>query len=87
MLMDRWCLTSIQIQWNSEIFGGFQQLVQQERIDYTKIDCSDILKLSSYDLDRVKMSSVQYCAKFYLNQMENSVSHAAVVEAIDCLTL
>lgn len=87
MISDRWCLTSIQIQWNCELLGGFQELVQQREIDYNKIDCADILKLNPYDLERVKTSSVHYCVSHYLNQIENSTSHATVVESIDFLTL
>lgn len=87
MISDRWSLTSIQIQWNIELFGGFEELVRQTEIDYEKIDCADVLKLNHYDLEVVKTSSVHYCLAYYLNQMENSTSHATVVESIDYLTL
>lgn len=84
---DRWCMSSIQIQWNCELFGGFQELVQKNEIDYNRIDCSDILKLTQYDLLRVKTSSVHYCVKYHLNQLENSTTHISAVDSIDFLTL
>lgn len=87
MVADRWCLTSLQIQWNCELLGGFQELVHKEEIDYTRIDCAEILKISEYDLKKVKSSSVHYCVRQYLNHIENSISHADVVDCIDLLTL
>lgn len=87
MVSDQWCLTSIQIQWNCELVGGFQNLVQQRAIDYNNIDCADMLKLSEYDLEKVKTSSVHYCVGHYLNKVENSTSHVSVAESIDFLTL
>ncbi|CAG9829728.1 unnamed protein product [Diabrotica balteata] len=87
---DRWCLSSIQIQWNAEIFGGFDKLIQWDEINYenhSMYNFVDILKLNDYDLQCIKNSSIDHCVKHYLKSIQNATSHDIVLESIDNLTL
>ncbi|XP_056634769.1 rotatin-like isoform X1 [Diorhabda sublineata] len=87
---DRWCLSSIQIQWNAEIFGGFNQLMKWDEIcyeDHPFYNFVDILKLNKYDLQCIKNSSIDYCIKLYLTTIQNATSHDMALESIDNLTL
>lgn len=72
------------------MFGGFEELVKFTDIDYVnQLSCNivDILKLSKYDLESVKMSSINFCIGEYLKMIQNGTSHNAVTETIDHLTL
>ncbi|KAJ8927425.1 hypothetical protein NQ314_020095 [Rhamnusium bicolor] len=90
IISDRWCLSSIQIQWNLENFGGFQELIKWEDIKYdddSMINFVDELKLSSYDLNAIKSSCISFCIRKYLNTIQNGTSHKIVIESVDYLTL
>ncbi|KAJ8948142.1 hypothetical protein NQ318_009229 [Aromia moschata] len=90
IVSDRWCLSSVQIQWNSEIFGGFNELVTWDEINYDEhsmFNFVDDLKLNNNDLRAIKCSSISYCMKQYLNAVQNGTSHNSVMDSIDCLTV
>ncbi|XP_074031734.1 rotatin homolog anastral spindle 3 isoform X2 [Leptinotarsa decemlineata] len=90
IISDRWCLSSIQIQWNAEFFGGFENLVKRNDItcdDHSMCDFADILKLNDNDLKAIKASSIDYCVKYYSDAIQNATSHSSVVQSIDQLIL
>ncbi|CAH1155943.1 unnamed protein product [Phaedon cochleariae] len=90
IVADRWCLSSIQIQWNAAIFGGFESLVHHEEINYeshSMLDFVDVLKLSKIDLRAIKASCIEFCVKHYLNNIQNGTCHDMVIDSIDHLTL
>ncbi|KAJ8910706.1 hypothetical protein NQ315_002033 [Exocentrus adspersus] len=53
---DPWCLASVRIQWNLEIFGGAQELMKANDINYDKVklDFPHELKLNNSDLRALK---------------------------------
>ncbi|KAJ8960101.1 hypothetical protein NQ317_012333 [Molorchus minor] len=90
IIADRWSLSSVQIQWNMEIFGGLDELIKWEEINYddhSMLNFVDDLKLSNHDLQAIKSSSINFCVKRYLNAIQNGTSHSDVIQSIECLTL
>ncbi|RZC42072.1 rotatin [Asbolus verrucosus] len=83
---DKWCLSSLQIQWNSEMFGGIDELLSWNHIDYGESNIEDILKLTNYDLTCLKASSVDYYVKKYLTDIQNGTTHETVTASINKLT-
>ncbi|CAH1953846.1 unnamed protein product [Acanthoscelides obtectus] len=90
VMNDRWCLSCVRVQWNCEVFGGFQELVKWESVNYDDHSLYNIeedLKLNNYELKTIKLSSIDYCIKFYLNTIQNGTSHSVVLESVENLTL
>ncbi|VEN41222.1 unnamed protein product, partial [Callosobruchus maculatus] len=90
VLKDPWCLSCVRIQWNCEVFGGFQELVKWDSVNYDDHSMSnfeDDLKLNNYELKTIKLSSIDYCIKYYLNTIQNGTSHSVVLESVESLTL
>lgn len=85
-MSDKWCLSSIQIQWNLEVFGGFDQLLSWKEVDYSETRIVDLLKLTSYDLAKLKASSIDYHIKLYLDKIQNGTLHDDVMENLNKLT-
>ncbi|CAH0554508.1 unnamed protein product [Brassicogethes aeneus] len=88
IVKDKWCLSSLQIQWNIEVFG-FQNLLKLQEISYSdcNIEVPDILRLNQYDFESIKRSSIDYCIKESLDDIQNGASHSNVIESINSLTL
>ncbi|CAG9862356.1 unnamed protein product [Phyllotreta striolata] len=88
---DRWSLCSIQIQWNAEIFGGFDKLMKWDEILYqdhsSAYNFVEFLKLSKYDLKCIKNSSINYCISLFLTDIQNATSHCSVIQALDNLAI
>lgn len=87
VITDRLSLSSIQIHWNSVIFGSFGNLTNLEKINYENIDFKfdNILKLNSYEFSCIKTSSISYCTKTYLNAVQNGTCHETVLTSIQYL--
>jgi hypothetical protein len=83
---DRCCLSSIQIQWNLEMFGGLDELLAWGEIDYSQNNIVDILKLRNYDLCSLKASSIDYYVRKYLTDVQNGTMHETVIDCINKLT-
>nr|CAH7739553.1 unnamed protein product [Callosobruchus chinensis] len=90
VMKDPWCLSCVRIQWNCEVFGGFHELVKWDSVNYNGHSMSNFeedLKLNNYELKTIKLSSVDYCIKYYLNTIQNGTSHSIVLESVESLTL
>ncbi|XP_018573187.1 rotatin [Anoplophora glabripennis] len=86
---DSLSLSSVQIQWNLEIFGGFQEIIKRENVTYDdeQFKFSDELKLSNGDLKALKTSSVHFCIMEHLNMIQNGTSHNIIIESIEDVTM
>lgn len=86
---NRCCMSSIQIQWNIELFGGINELIKYEEIDYKHVQfpTEDVLKMSNYDLYSLKTTSITFCLDKYLNCIQNGTSHSCIRESLNNLTL
>ncbi|XP_076250090.1 rotatin homolog anastral spindle 3 isoform X2 [Rhynchophorus ferrugineus] len=91
IVKDKWSLSSIQLQWNIEKLGGIQNLINVESVEllnsndiYTAND-AEILKLTDFNLNNIKLSSIHYCVKKYLNVIQNATSHNAIIETVPIL--
>lgn len=82
-------MTSIQIHWNSEWYGGFDKLLKCENIDHTseEFNYSEVLKLNENDLLALKSSSLEFCIKKYLQDIQNGTSHSAIADSIHKLSM
>nr|CAI5848647.1 unnamed protein product [Callosobruchus analis] len=90
IMKDQWCLSCVRIQWNCEMFGGFHELVKWDSVNYNDVSMSNFeedLKLNHYELKTIKLSSIDYCIKYYLNTIQNGTSHSVVLESVESLTL
>ena len=83
---DRWCLSSLQIQWNCEMFGGLDELLRWTKVTYTDNNITDLLKLKDYDLSRLKASSTDYYIQKHLVDIQNGTIHDFVIHSINKLT-
>lgn len=79
-------MSSIQIQWNCEIFGGLSEILYWTQPAYENNEVVEILRLTDYDLACLKASSIEYCIELYLQDIQNGNSHEEVVNALNKLT-
>ncbi|XP_044270755.1 rotatin isoform X2 [Tribolium madens] len=83
---DPSCFTSIQIQWNCEIFGGLDELLSMKRIDYDGKNIVEGLRLRQYDLAILQASSVDFYVRHHLIEVQNGTMHECVINTINKLT-
>lgn len=78
----------MQVHWNLEWFGGFENVLKWDTVDENNCtgDFDDKLLLTNYGLLLLKNCSLEYCAKKYLIDIQNSTTHLAVLEAVTRLT-
>lgn len=86
---DNWCMSSIQIHWNSEWFGGFENVLKWKEVSYEKKENNfdDILKMSGEDLIALKNTHVKNCIGEDLKEIQNGSSHEIVQEVINNLSM
>lgn len=92
IIQDKWSLTSLQIQWNTDLYGGFNNLIKLDESDFLlsyspSIETNDILALKTNDLKQIKSSSLHYCIRKYLFTIQSATSHEVVEDCITKLTL
>ncbi|GJQ85225.1 hypothetical protein Trydic_g13065 [Trypoxylus dichotomus] len=87
LLQDKYCLQSLQLHWNSEWFGGFNEVLGWDHVSYKDTDdFNKVLRLSNMDLAQLQSTSIQYCIEKYLKLVQNANLHQDVVEALIKLT-
>lgn len=85
MLSDKWCLSSLQIHWNSEWFGGFREILNWDEVKYSEThlyEFNEQLRLTNIDLLALKNSSLDYCISKCLTSVQNGTSHNVVIDTI-----
>ncbi|XP_030750028.1 rotatin [Sitophilus oryzae] len=86
---DKWSFTTIQVQWNAEINGGFKNLIELSESDLLNqlSVTEDILKLNISDLVQIKSSLIQPCIKKYLDSIQSATSHNDIIDSISSVIL
>lgn len=87
ILTDKWCKTSIQIHWNSEWYGGFQELLNWSDVNYAEEEFDDKLKLNSNILLALRNSSIEMNVKSTLVEVQNGTNHTNIHNAINKLIM
>lgn len=88
ILSDKWCLTSIQIHWNSEWYGGFQQLLIWDEPTYNEgVEFNDKLKINSNALIGLKNSCIELNIKTTLQEVQNGTNHINIHNGINKLIM
>ncbi|XP_060527472.1 rotatin [Cylas formicarius] len=85
---NRWALSSLQIQWNAEMRGGFEKLLEINDLDSNgDIETEAILQLNKCDLQIIKTSCIDHCIEKLLFAIQNATSHMGVIDSITELTM
>ncbi|XP_044758408.1 rotatin [Coccinella septempunctata] len=88
ILSDKTCLTSIQIHWNSEVYGGFQKLTElQNFTEPQDIKITDQLKMQTKDLVQIKVSCIEFSIGECLKEMERGECYANYQEILSALII
>ncbi|CAH1122246.1 unnamed protein product [Ceutorhynchus assimilis] len=90
IIEDQYSLTSVQVQWNAAIHGGFDNLINLKNVPSpvaANIQGHEILTLSNSDFMQIKESSLDFCIKKYIFTIQSATSHEAVLDSITKLTL
>lgn len=92
IVLDKWSLSSLQVQWNADIHNGFKNLININEANFSlppdsAIVCSNVLDLKPHDLQQIKVSSVHYCLQKYLYNIQNATAHEVVQDCLAKLAL
>ncbi|KAL3273445.1 hypothetical protein HHI36_014889 [Cryptolaemus montrouzieri] len=88
ILSDKSCLASIQMHWNSEVYGGFKELTQLENLrEPSDIKITEQLKIQKENLDQIKVSSIHFSIEECLKEMQNGENCVEVEEVLDALMI
>ncbi|KRT81126.1 hypothetical protein AMK59_5745, partial [Oryctes borbonicus] len=84
---DKYCLQSLQLHWNSEWFGGFNELLSWNSVNYKETDdFNEVLRMSHVDLVQIQGTSMEYCISNCLKMVQTASGHQNVVDALVKLT-
>ncbi|KAL1501895.1 hypothetical protein ABEB36_007134 [Hypothenemus hampei] len=88
IVKDKWSLSSLQIQWNGDLHGGFDKLIDtnQAPVDDKNENC-DILALQPENLLQIRASSLHYCIKQCLITIQNATNHQVIETSLNQIAL
>ncbi|KAK9883541.1 hypothetical protein WA026_001716 [Henosepilachna vigintioctopunctata] len=88
VMSDKSCLSSIQIHWCAEVYGGFQQLLQFDNSQVPNdIKIVEQLKMKQEDLNQIKLSSVHFSIGECLKVLEKGESTCECEEVLNALMI
>lgn len=85
---DKSCSSSIQIHWNSEVYGGFAKLTELKNFtEAGDIKTPEQLKIHTKDLVQIKVSSVEFSIGECLREMEKGECFENYQETLNALMI
>lgn len=84
-MSDEWSKSCVQVHWNSEWFGGFEEILKWEHVKYTEADLKEFSQqmcLTNNDLWMLKNSCLEFCINKCLMNVQNGTSHSSVIESL-----
>ncbi|XP_043271648.1 rotatin [Venturia canescens] len=80
-------LTFLRQFWFWQTNGGTEELLQNFQNSSSKESLPDMLQITDLELLKLSHSSVYYCVRLQLLNIQNSTMHVQVIEALDYLTM